>query len=148
MRYLTTLFLSLLCLLPLQAENPEKNMIASHYRDLANQYMNLPEEVGYLEKALEISIINNDYKEQCDIYKALTRNNFNRWVSDSISYWGEIGIPLARKHKLYSNMFDMMSLICFQHLFSGKYEIATDEDDNLNDVCTCNCVHIKYFLMA
>lgn len=125
MRYYILLFL--ITILPLSVRGTDQKKDASYYRELANQHMNLPEEVGYLITALEISEQTNDYDEQCDILKALTRNTFNRWVPDSIIYWGEKGVPLSYKHQEYSNMFDMLSLMCFYDLFSGKYETAIDK---------------------
>ncbi|MEG1587459.1 MAG: HAMP domain-containing sensor histidine kinase, partial [Bacteroidales bacterium] len=74
---------------------------------------------------------NNNVEKQAVFLSNLTRNSFNRWLPDSIRYWGETGVAIAESSKNYPLMLDMMSLLCLRELFLDNYEDASERAETL-----------------
>ncbi|MEG2141122.1 MAG: HAMP domain-containing sensor histidine kinase [Bacteroidales bacterium] len=103
----------------------------SAFLDSSYVYTNSAEEVPFLLKALEISIKNNDLKDQSAIYRSLTRNSYNRWLPDSVQYWGDLGLNASRQADAHNELIDILSLMCFRDLFFDEYENATEKATEL-----------------
>lgn len=123
------LFLIFLCS-TIQANNIDKKKL-SQLLDSASLYKNTAKEATYLIKGLEFAEKSLDATSQAVFLSHLTRNVYNRWLPDSIQYWGEKGVELTKNHKQYARMFDMMSLLCLRDIFLDNYENASDRADQL-----------------
>lgn len=128
MRYIFFIFIFIT--LPLCAKSSDKESL-SQFMDSAIFYQNTQKEVSFLYKGLLAAENSNDSYNQSLFYTYLTRNAYNRWLPDSIQYWGERGIDFAQNNREYSLMLDMLSLLCLRDLFLDNYDAASDKADQL-----------------
>ncbi|MEG0949259.1 MAG: HAMP domain-containing sensor histidine kinase [Bacteroidales bacterium] len=117
--------------LPLTASNEVLKEKLNLLLDSATLYQNTATEVVFLKEGLSLAKEMHDTRSHAFFLTRLTRNAYNRWIPDSIGYWGEKGITIAKEHEYYPLMFDILSLLCLRDLFQDNYESASDRADHL-----------------
>ncbi|MGL4292912.1 MAG: ATP-binding protein [Bacteroidales bacterium] len=129
MRYIFVLFL----LLSGHIYAKKQPLLADYeaYLDSANQYHNTEKESFFLQEGLDLARKYDDFRQQSLFLTYLTRNAYNRWIPDSITYWGQMGVQTAKEHEEYALMFDLLSLLCFRELFMENYDRASDQATEL-----------------
>ena len=129
MRYITLLLLFIFTSLSTAAYSADQEI--ELLLDSASHYQNTSLEVPYLRSGLELANEKEDMYSQSLFLLHLARNAYNRWIPDSVSYWGEQGVKIAQNSQTYSLMFDMLSLLCLRELFLDNYDNASERADQL-----------------
>ena len=97
------------------------------YKEQANIYLNTAIESSYLQLGRTLSQEKNDIESELYFLHHLTRNAYNRWETDSVSFWAKQGIALANSHQQYKSLVNILSLDCLKDLFLDNFESASQK---------------------
>ncbi len=104
------------------------------YKEQANIHLNTPIESSYLQLGLLLSHEKKDVESELYFLHHLTRNAYNRWETDSVSYWAEQGIALATKKEDFRSLVNIMSLDCLKDLFLDNFDSASQKAERMYEI--------------
>ena len=118
--------------LPLNGTNdsPTKMRFDS-LRTKAQELINTPEEILYLDSMLQLAQTIDSVHWQSQAMAFMARNYYNRMNPDSLMYWAGKLDTLALEHEHYKEFFDVFSLVCFWELYDKNYDSALDKANRL-----------------
>ncbi|MBR5204087.1 MAG: tetratricopeptide repeat-containing sensor histidine kinase [Bacteroidaceae bacterium] len=100
-------------------------------RTKAQELINTPEEILYLDSMLQLAQTIDSVHWQSQAMAFMARNYYNRMNPDSLMYWAGKLDTLALKHEHYKEFFDVFSLVCFWELYDKNYDSALDKANRL-----------------
>ena len=100
-------------------------------RTKAQELINTPEEILYLDSMLQLAQTIDSVHWQSQAMTFMARNYYNRMNPDSLMYWAGKLDTLALEHEHYKEFFDVFSLVCFWELYDKNYDSALEKANRL-----------------
>lgn len=101
--------------------------------ELAQQNVDLPDEIMYLKQLQEKSIAQRNIKYQALAYRNIVRHYYNWMNFDSVAYYVEQAKPFLQENRQYDYLVDIESMLILMHTSRGEYEFALVKASKIYD---------------